>query len=138
MADVPPWSRTGDRVSSGPTSARFDGRHGFHEAAKKQDACGCQWPSSPFTPASAMHCALLIDELVRSILQHCEDDASTQAARQRVFHALALTSNVFREAALDQLWSRLPSVVPLMALIPGLFVQDGTFVSPLTMECRVC
>jgi hypothetical protein len=97
----------------------------FREAYIRQDISSLQWCNTP----GAMHRALLVDELVRAILDNCEENAETQAERHCTFLALVLTSTTFCEAALDQLWSKLPSIVPLMSLIPGLFVQDGTFVS---------
>jgi hypothetical protein len=74
-----------------------------------------------------MHNALYIDELVRSIVYHCEDQTSDLERRRTLFR-LGSTSKIFLDAALDSLWSRLPSMTPLLKLIPGVSVLDGVYV----------
>ena len=45
------------------------------------------------------------------------------------FLNVAVISSVFRDAALDALWRRLPSFVPVLKRLPGLRVElDGAFV----------
>lgn len=73
-----------------------------------------------------MHPALHVDELVRLIVQHC-DDLPYKEHQSTLFN-LALTCKPLLEPALDSLWSRLPSVIPLMSLLPGLYVRDGKYV----------
>jgi hypothetical protein len=73
-----------------------------------------------------MHPALHVDELVRLIVQHCNDLPYKE--HQRTLFNLALTCKPLLEPALDSLWSRLPSVIPLMSLLPGLYVRDGKYV----------
>jgi hypothetical protein len=74
-----------------------------------------------------MHNALYIDELVRYIVHHCEDQTSDLERRRTLFR-LGSTSKLFLDAALDSLWSRLPSMTPLLKLIPGVSVLDGVYV----------
>ncbi|TRM57957.1 hypothetical protein BD626DRAFT_411351 [Schizophyllum amplum] len=58
-----------------------------------------------------MHHALLIDEILREIFEDCEKGALSAAAR---------TCQAWKDPALDQLWRVLPSISPVLALLPQL------------------
>lgn len=75
-----------------------------------------------------MHRVLFVDELARAILAHCGDaDVCGASYRHTLFNA-AMTCKALHEPAVDLLWNHLPSVMPLMNLIPGLYCAEGQFV----------
>jgi hypothetical protein len=78
-----------------------------------------------------MHRALFVDELARSIVSHCED-ASSDCERRRTLFRLGLTCKALLGPALDALWGRLPSVSPLLKLVPDVVIRDGIYVSALS------
>lgn len=70
-----------------------------------------------------MHSALLVDEIFRQILDECDDlsDPSSRTTLSR----LSRCCQAWKDAALDQLWRRLPSISPLLSLIPGHVFVNG-------------
>ena len=59
----------------------------------------------------------------------------TSVLDKRTLYALALTSNVFQEPALDSLWSALDSVVPLISLLGPLQLSSYSVSDCLTYHC---
>ncbi|KAJ7170484.1 hypothetical protein C8R43DRAFT_92516 [Mycena crocata] len=65
-----------------------------------------------------MHSALLLDDVLRQILEFCPPGCLSACAR---------SCKAFRDPALDSLWSALPSLVPLLNLVPGLVCVDKIY-----------
>jgi hypothetical protein len=70
-----------------------------------------------------MHRALLIDELLRHIFNYIESDDGSETLR-----GLGRTCKAWTDPALDLVWMRLASVVPLLQVIPGVRLVDGIYV----------
>ncbi|KAG6854013.1 hypothetical protein C0991_011500 [Blastosporella zonata] len=73
-----------------------------------------------------MQQALLIDEIIRLIFHFSEEDGPA------TLNTLARTCRAWEGPALDYLWTRLPSITPLLQLIPGVELVDGTYVLKTT------
>ncbi|KAJ7446699.1 hypothetical protein FB451DRAFT_1291225 [Mycena latifolia] len=69
-----------------------------------------------------MHPALLLDDVLRQILDLCPTACLPAVAR---------TCVAWRDPALDGIWCHLGSLVPLLNLIPGLLCVDGVYNVPL-------
>ena len=69
-----------------------------------------------------MQTALLIDEILRNIFDHCFDDSPGTLS------ALARSCWTWSEPALDSLWTHLSSIAPLLQLIPTVSLRDGIYV----------
>ncbi|KAL0953805.1 hypothetical protein HGRIS_004987 [Hohenbuehelia grisea] len=69
-----------------------------------------------------MHQALLIDEIIRNILQCCTDDDKSVLARA------AQCCKAWRGPALDELWNGLDSLDPLVQLLPDIETSQATIV----------
>ncbi|KAJ7879943.1 hypothetical protein B0H14DRAFT_2707971, partial [Mycena olivaceomarginata] len=65
-----------------------------------------------------MHSALLVDEVLRQILDLCP---------RTCLPAVARTCRSWTDPALDNIWSHIGSLVPLLCLIPGLTCVDGVY-----------
>ncbi|KAJ6619867.1 hypothetical protein B0H10DRAFT_1126224 [Mycena sp. CBHHK59/15] len=65
-----------------------------------------------------MHPALLLDDVLRQIFNLCPESSLPAAAR---------SCRDWRDPALDCIWSRLSSLVPLLNLIPGLSCVGGVY-----------
>ena len=76
-----------------------------------------------------MHRALFIDELLREIFSIISEDSSEPLA------ALARSCKAWTDPALDFVWMRLTSVVPLLHVIPGIQLVDGIYVC-VFLFCR--
>ncbi|EIN09503.1 hypothetical protein PUNSTDRAFT_143049 [Punctularia strigosozonata HHB-11173 SS5] len=63
-----------------------------------------------------MHPALLVDEILRQIIEFCYSSAERKADATRTLARLARTCRAWRDPALDRLWWRLDCVAPLLAL----------------------
>ena len=72
-----------------------------------------------------MHPALLIDEILQLVLDHCAELA--EPSPRWTFAQLARCCRAWREPALDRLWARMDGVGPLLALED----LDGKMVSRL-------
>lgn len=70
----------------------------------------------------SMHHALLIDELLRQIFSIISEDGSEPLA------TFARICKAWTDPALDFVWMRLISVVPLLDVIPGVQLVDGIYV----------
>jgi hypothetical protein len=64
-----------------------------------------------------MHPVLLLDEVLRIILDHIDPDSSRPPAL-KTFYCLAAVCRAWKDPALDYLWTSLVSVDPLLALLP--------------------
>ncbi|KAF7356510.1 hypothetical protein MVEN_00984400 [Mycena venus] len=65
-----------------------------------------------------MHAVLLLDDVLRQILDLCPRECLPAVAR---------TCRSWTDPALDGIWSHLGSVVPLLNLIPGLIHVEGVY-----------
>lgn len=72
-----------------------------------------------------MQPALLIDEILRHIFEYASEDGLG------TLRALAASCQAWQGLALDYLWIRLSSVVPLLLLIPGVSLVHGVYVRQL-------
>ncbi|KZT21576.1 hypothetical protein NEOLEDRAFT_1244496 [Neolentinus lepideus HHB14362 ss-1] len=70
-----------------------------------------------------MHSALVVDEILRQILEEC-DDFSDQSTR-KTLSRLSRCCKAWKEPALDQLWGRLPRIGPLLSLFSGYAYANG-------------
>lgn len=68
-----------------------------------------------------MHPVLLLDEVLRIILDHIHHDSSRLLAL-KTFYRLAIVCRAWKDPALDYLWVSLASVDPLLALLPHVSV----------------
>jgi hypothetical protein len=68
-----------------------------------------------------MHPVLLIDELLRIILDHIDRDLNRLPVL-KTFYRLAIVCRAWKDPALDYLWASLSSVDPLLALLPQVSV----------------
>ncbi|KAF5387314.1 hypothetical protein D9757_005710 [Collybiopsis confluens] len=73
-----------------------------------------------------MHEVLLIDELLEVVLGFCTDSATLSR--------IARTCQAWKEPALDRVWARLDSFLPLLRLIPGLFTVNGVYLLESPIE----
>jgi hypothetical protein len=64
-----------------------------------------------------MHPALLLDEVIRIILDHIDHD-SNRPLTLKAFYRLATVCRAWKDPALDYLWASLTSINPLLALLP--------------------
>jgi len=64
-----------------------------------------------------MHTVLLLDEVLRIILDHIDHDSNHRPAF-KTFYRLATVCRAWRDPALDYLWASLVSIDPLLALLP--------------------
>jgi hypothetical protein len=71
-----------------------------------------------------MHPALLVDEILQLIFEINLDDEKSSLCRA------ARCCKAWKDPALDRIWRRLPSAVPLLSLLPGCSVEKGTIVRP--------
>ncbi|KAG6868070.1 hypothetical protein C0993_007803 [Termitomyces sp. T159_Od127] len=69
-----------------------------------------------------MQRALLIDEIIRQIFDFSAENGLA------TLNALARCCRTWEDPALDYLWTRLASIAPLLQLIPGVELVDGTYV----------
>jgi len=69
-----------------------------------------------------MHQALLIDEILRHIFSFISEDGLGPLG------ALARSCRAWTDPALDLVWIKLSSAVPLLQVIPGVRLVDGTYV----------
>ncbi|KAI0664293.1 hypothetical protein C8Q70DRAFT_946738 [Cubamyces menziesii] len=69
-----------------------------------------------------MHRALLIDEVLQLIFDHCASLPFTES--RRTFCQLARCCKAWKEPALDRLWARIDSPAPLLRLLPCVDEQD--------------
>ena len=64
-----------------------------------------------------MHIALLIDEILQLVLDHCAELPATDP--EWTFAQLARCCKAWKDPALDRLWARMSGVGPLLALVNG-------------------
>ncbi len=64
-----------------------------------------------------MHPVLLLDEVLRIILDHIDHDFDRLPALS-AFYRLATVCRAWKDPGLDYLWASLASVDPLLALLP--------------------
>ncbi|KAH7890834.1 hypothetical protein F5I97DRAFT_87944 [Phlebopus sp. FC_14] len=64
-----------------------------------------------------MHRALLVDEVLQAIFDNCLDDGKD------LLCCIARCCKAWMDPALDRVWRRLPSAVPLLSLLPGYLVD---------------
>jgi len=64
-----------------------------------------------------MHPVLLLDEILRIILDHIDHDSNRLLA-SKTFYRLATVCRAWKDPALDYLWASLVSIDPLLALLP--------------------
>jgi hypothetical protein len=86
---------------------------------------------APSFPTSAVLQVLNTDELARLICSHIETvdhERSAGSQGKRDLLKVALTSKMFSEPALSQLWGSLPSLVPLVDLLPT-HVDEGQYIA---------
>lgn len=83
-----------------------------------------------------MHPVLLLDELLRIILDHIDRDLDRLPALKTFYH-LATVCRAWKDPALDYLWASLASVDPLLALLPHVSVLLVTSLAVLTMRYRM-
>lgn len=65
-----------------------------------------------------MHPVLLIDEILRIVLDNIDSDSNRSSAL-KTFYRIATVCRAWKDPALDYLWASLTSVDPLLALLPG-------------------
>ncbi|KAI0312396.1 hypothetical protein OF83DRAFT_1176675 [Amylostereum chailletii] len=73
-----------------------------------------------------MHHVLLIDEILRSVFAHVDDDANRNAVLD-AFARLAVVCRAWKDPALDVLWESLSSMDPLFALLPSVSRSSDSF-----------
>ena len=73
-----------------------------------------------------MHSVLLLDELLRIILDHIDRDLNRLPAL-KTFYRLSIVCRAWKDPALDYLWATLSSVDPLIALLPHVSVLPATY-----------
>jgi hypothetical protein len=78
-----------------------------------------------------MHPVLLIDEVLRIILDHIDHDLNRLPAFKTFYH-LAIVCRAWKDPALDYLWASLSSVDPLLALLPHVSILLVTHLAVLT------
>jgi len=78
-----------------------------------------------------MHPALLLDEVIRIILDHIDYDSNRPLAL-KAFYRLATICRAWKDPALDYLWASLTSVDPLLALLPDVSELPVTRLAVLT------
>jgi hypothetical protein len=83
-----------------------------------------------------MHPVLLLDEVLRIILDHIDRDLDRLPALKTFYH-LATVCRAWKDPALDYLWASLASVDPLLALLPHVSVLLVTSLAVLTMCYRM-
>ncbi|KAI0040963.1 hypothetical protein FA95DRAFT_1502049 [Auriscalpium vulgare] len=66
-----------------------------------------------------MHPILLIDEVLRVIFDHIDNEPNRVPVR-RTFARLATVCHAWKEPALDYLWNTLASIDPLLSLLPDI------------------
>ncbi|KAH0836717.1 hypothetical protein J3R83DRAFT_8446, partial [Lanmaoa asiatica] len=69
-----------------------------------------------------MHSALLIDEILQLIFEVILNDGKTPLCRA------ARCCQAWKDPALDRIWRRLPSAVPLLSLLPGFSMKNEDIV----------
>lgn len=74
-----------------------------------------------------MHPALFVDEILRPIFHQCLDEDTSPEDYRWQLYQLARTCRAFTDPALDLLWTRLPSIKPIMALVPGTYNAEGVY-----------
>ena len=79
-----------------------------------------------------MHPVLLIDEVLRIILDHIDQDSNRLPAF-KTFYRLATVCRAWKDPALDYLWASLVSVDPLLALLPHVSMPPVTRLAFLTI-----
>jgi hypothetical protein len=84
-----------------------------------------------------MHPVLLLDEVLRIILDHIDRDLDRLPARKTFYH-LATVCRAWKDPALDYLWASLASVDPLLALLPRVSVLLVTNLAVLTTPAITC
>ena len=84
-----------------------------------------------------MHLALLLDEVLRIILDHIDRDLDRLPALKTFYH-LATVCRAWKDPALDYLWASLASVDPLLALLPHVSVLPVTNLAVLTIPDIIC
>jgi hypothetical protein len=84
-----------------------------------------------------MHPVLLLDEILRIILDHTDRDLDRLPALKTFYH-LATVCRAWKDPALDYLWASLASVDPLLALLPHVSVLLVTNLAVLTTLVITC
>jgi hypothetical protein len=80
-----------------------------------------------------MHRVLLLDEVLRIILDHIDHDSNPRHRPAfKTFYRLATVCRAWKDPALDYLWASLVSVDPLLALLPYVSMQPITCSAFLT------
>ena len=74
-----------------------------------------------------MHIALLIDEILQLVLDHCAELPATDP--EWTFAQLARCCKAWKDPALDRLWARMSGVGPLLALVSGNTVSRDVLLS---------
>lgn len=69
-----------------------------------------------------MHSALLIDEILQLIFEDILDDGKSSLC------CTARCCQAWKDPALDRIWRRLPSAVPLLSLLPGFSMENDNIV----------
>lgn len=69
-----------------------------------------------------MHSALLIDEILQLIFEIVLDHGKPSLC------CAARCCQAWKDPALDRIWRRLPSAVPLLSLLPGFSMEGVTIV----------
>ena len=82
-----------------------------------------------------MHPVLLLDEVLRIILDHIDRDFDRSPALKAFYH-LATVCRAWKDPALDYLWASLASVDPLLALLPHVSVLLVTNLTVLTTSAH--
>ena len=84
-----------------------------------------------------MHPVLLLDEVLRIILDHIDRDLDRSLAFKTFYH-LATVCRAWKDPALDYLWASLASIDPLLALLPHVSVLLLTNLAVLTTPAMAC
>ena len=86
-----------------------------------------------------MHPVLLLDEVLRIILDHIDHDPNRLPAF-KTFYRLATVCRAWKDPALDYLWASLVSIDPLLALLPHVSmppVSRSAFLTRTNMACII-
>ncbi|KAF8555965.1 hypothetical protein OG21DRAFT_1483430 [Imleria badia] len=76
-----------------------------------------------------MHSALLIDEILQLVFEDILDDGKSSLCR------VARCYQAWKDPALDRIWRRLPSAIPLLSLLPGFSMEnDNIRFDPTTQD----
>jgi hypothetical protein len=83
-----------------------------------------------------MHPVLLIDEILRIVLDNIDSDSNRSSAL-KTFYRIATVCRAWKDPALDYLWESLASVDPLLALLPNHVSEHPRYLSGMSDDAML-